>query len=305
MKKSEKILSFIAGATMLASVGPVISKHYNPEKTKLEIPSKKLMLNNSDLISLVTYKDEKSGVEDMRKFGRSSPYEECFAYFPDIEKWQEIGIKRNVAKTNLAHMTSTVTLDLKFLKKKIEKNPEIKNIIIYHNHPTFKNLKKGLEKIEPISNTKFEKLIGHSISPPKEYSKKNPIESTGDKSYKKPMNYEGTQAILFDFFSYSSNFDEARPSINDLKSMIYESLKFPNYNIRNKICSAKGITEFYLTKEGIEHYKSIKEDDFLKDVDKYIFSKDYISIENKYMIVNFKSHDDLRKAEDSSNTLKN
>ena len=296
MKTIKKILPFTMGATILFNVGSFISKYHAPENTKIEVASKKLVLNDRDLISLVSHKDEKSGVEDIREFGKFSPYEECFAYFPDIKKWQEIGVKRAIAKNKLADMVSKVSLDTKFLKKKVEENPEIKDIIIYHNHPSFKNLKKELEKIEPISNAKFEKLIGYS-SFPREYFEKGSMISKENKSCEKSLNYERTQAVLFDFF-YTSNFNEAKPSIRDLKSMVYESLEFPNHNIRSKICSEKGITEFYLTKKGIEHYKLVKEDDFLKEVDGYTFSKDYLSIENEYMIISFKSHDDLRKSED-------
>lgn len=254
---------------------------------KREIISKNLKLNDNDSLSFITNKSEIKGIKDIRKISESYASEECWVYFPEDKVWYETGIKRSMARDSSGNMVSRVEQDYDFLKKLI-KEKDMNEIIVYHNHPTLENMIESVKKIKPISTSEYEKIIGYSIS-----DSKDNLKNSGDS-----LNYQITREVLKDAF-YSNGFAVAKPSVSDLKLMVYESLIFKNKNVLNKICSEKGITEFYLTQKGINHYDSLgigNYDDFLKNTYKYFSSKDFVSIENNKMIINFKTFKDLRES---------
>ncbi len=82
------------------------------------------------------------------------------------------------------------------------------------------------------------------------------------------------------------------PSMKDIKSMTSTSLYFSDYKVKEKICSKKGITEYFLTEEAIKEFK-LKDSINLKDY--YNYEKDSsITFDLEYFRINFKPHENIK-----------
>ncbi len=104
-------------------------ERYSISKEPLAYLSKKLYsdtlkINLDDKMHYVTKKDEKSGVEDIRKINNG--YEEAWLYLPEKQIWYETGI---YSDSNSTHPFILRIGDA------LKENQDIKELIFYHNHP--------------------------------------------------------------------------------------------------------------------------------------------------------------------------
>lgn len=269
-KKTLKNLSILSAGLAIGSGLTFLGIKYY-KKPKEEIKSKEktelivsnLTLNSNDLVSLVTDKDENSGIEDIRRI--KSPYEESWLYLPDKKRWYEIGTKRaiEIGEDESWHRTK-ITYDPKLITNALKENLEARKLVFYHNHPLSEKVQREIESLK--ENDKI------TIA-----SEENPFNE-----------YPLTTGILRKTFSKYPSLD---PSTTDLNSMILQTLKFGplGYDVKHKICSEEGVTEYFLTQDGIDHYKNKKVyGDFLDQECLSItcVSKDSISLENDYIKIN-------------------
>lgn len=234
---------------------------------KKEIFSKNLQLNDNDKICFVVDKNEKSGIEDMKCIIDSSAYEEIWIYLPEIERWYELGVNRSLYENNGVYKSGS-RFDEWFLKKVFEKNRGIEEVVFYHNHPTDENIKKelGIDSLymSQIDTAEMKKQWALYVS--------------------KIKDYKDVVKIF-----YKSGFGDGLPSIPDLESMIKFSLELPEYKIKNKLCSKKGITEYFLTEEGLQSCASGEYSNYLFENPAYFVSDDSLLIKNDYININFKT----------------
>lgn len=116
----------------------------NPEPHSKMIYSDNLKINRIDSIYYFTNNTEKKGIEEIRKI--NDGYEEAWLYLPEKQIWYEIGIKGDSTSTLLCSQT---------VKKILNENPTIKELIFYHNHP-----RKG-EYNQPSNNDMFSSLYAN------------------------------------------------------------------------------------------------------------------------------------------------
>jgi len=165
-----------------------IKRHnFSHQKTGIESPN--LLLNRDDQIYFVTNKNEEQGINDIKKIINNSNYEEAWVYLPEKQKWFEVGFDSYTLSKKFAMVSSNKN----DINKILEKNKDIKELIFYHNHPSFPDDSQETEKFPP-------------------------------------------------FF--------------DIRIMVDYTLSFPDYKIKNKICSKYGITEYSLTEKAKKDFKS-------------------------------------------------
>ncbi len=106
-----------------------------------------LEVNTENTSRIVTYKNEKDGINDILGLIYSSPYEENWTYLPDKKKWIEIGINEesNIHEKGYERYSE---LDMGFLSQIMEDNKEIK---IYHMHPNPERFRNPLSWV-PSAN---------------------------------------------------------------------------------------------------------------------------------------------------------
>ena len=108
-----------------------------------------------------------------------------------------------------------------------------------------------------------------------------------EEQYKENENYLGN---IFEWY------EEACPSIRDIKTMIYYSIDCtkinPKTKIINKICSIYGVTEYYLTEKGFKHYKLYSIDTILKNPHT-LSTEDSIKIRSDFIEIDFRSYNYL------------
>ncbi len=177
----------------------------------------KLVVNNKNNFKTVIYKNEDDGASEMRELVESSRIEESWAYLPHLEKWVEVGYNEESEKKIEKSYITKAKLDLQLLDMLMDEND---NMILYHFHPpSYRLLDVEIEE---------RKKEGLSFG-------ENEIEKV-------------RTGILI---------KSAYPSRSDLLSMIGNSTEFyernPEGKITFKICSHYGITEYYLTDEGLIH----------------------------------------------------
>lgn len=273
MKNLGKILTGIATSLALGFNTYDSKAQYAPRKDskKIEAYSEKLGLNNHDGIRFITCKSEEEGIKDIREIAKTFPHEEIWLYLPELEEWHEIGVKRFLMKNEGGFVASGVGYDFDYVNGILNRT-KVGEIIFYHNHPLFENIRAALKETNPVSNEEYEKSLGYPSS----------LEKTS------------LDTIIKDFKSsfdtlYQKGFHTSAPSSTDLKFLIKKTSMFSCYKVKDKICSADGVTEFYLTERGINLYNSVRLwDSLLKDQGAVDVSKDgSISIKNDYLIVNF------------------
>ena len=93
-----------------------------------------LKLNLDDSKHYVVEKSEKEGLKDIRENIISKTlYEESWVYFPEKEKWYEVGIN---SVSDLEKGCSFVEMDSIGLDNVLKIEKDAKEIILYHNHPS-------------------------------------------------------------------------------------------------------------------------------------------------------------------------
>ena len=153
----------------------------------------------------------------MRKLIASSQIEESWVYLPQRGKWIEIGHNEEAEKKVDKRYITKAKLDVQLLDKLMSDDH---NMVLYHFHPS------------------------HSLSLEYKIRKR---EEGGS-----PMNDGEIERERIKLLIKS-----AYPSRSDLLNMIGNSMEFFERNsegdITFKVCSHYGITEYYLTDEGMTH----------------------------------------------------
>ncbi len=175
-----------------------------------------LVVNNKNKFKTVIYESEAEGISEMKKLLANSLIEESWAYLPQHKKWFEIGHNEEAEKKIDKSYITKAVLDIQLLDKLINEN---NNMVLYHFHPS------------------------HSLSLEDKINKR---EERGTPMNDKEIEKERVKLLI----------KSAYPSKSDLLSMIGNSMEFfernAEGNITFKVCSHYGITEYYLTDEGIE-----------------------------------------------------
>ncbi len=176
-----------------------------------------LVVNNRNKFKTVIFESEAEGISEMRKLIESSQIEESWAYLPHREKWIEIGHNEEAEKKIDKRYITKAKLDIQLLDELMSEN---NNIILYHFHPS------------------------HSLSLE---DKIRESEEGGSPLNDKEIERERMKLLI----------KSAYPSRSDLLNMIGNSIEFfernTEGNIIFKVCSHYGITEYYLTEEGMAH----------------------------------------------------
>lgn len=95
-----------------------------PEFYAEKVYSKNLCINLNEKIYHVTKKNEKQGINDIKKI--NNDYEESWLYLPEKQIWYEIGIRSSLVSVQ----------NFKFrVERVLKENPDTKDLIFYHNHP--------------------------------------------------------------------------------------------------------------------------------------------------------------------------
>ena len=176
-----------------------------------------LVVNNRNKFKTVVHESEAEGISEMRKLIASSLIEESWAYLPHQKKWIEIGHNEEAEKKIDKHYITKAKLDVQLLDKLMSEN---NNVVLYHFHPS------------------------HSLSLEDKIRKQ---EESSTPMNDKEIERERVKLLI----------KSAYPSRSDLLNMIGNSMEFfernAEGNITFKVCSHYGITEYYLTDEGMEH----------------------------------------------------
>lgn len=176
-----------------------------------------LVVNSRNKFKTVIYESEEEGISEMRKLIASSQMEESWAYLPHQEKWIEIGHNEEAEKKINKRYITKAKLDVQLLDKLMSEN---NNMVLYHFHPSSclsleDKIRKREEDGLPINGKEIER--------------------------------ERIRLLI----------KSAYPSRADLLNTIGNSTEFfernPEGNITFKICSHYGITEYYLTDEGMAY----------------------------------------------------
>lgn len=135
------------------TIKPLCSRYINKE-----IISKEISLNKNDFRTYTTNKDEKEGLKDIRKnVIQKGNKEDSWVYFPEKEKWCEVGIQSKKAGSKI---------NSHYLEKVLEKSDDCNEIIIYHNHPV-----SAFDE-EP-SRADFKSMVGQTIKIKEKYPSKD------------------------------------------------------------------------------------------------------------------------------------
>ena len=176
-----------------------------------------LVVNNRNKFKTVIFESEAEGVSEMRKLIASSQIEESWVYLPQRGKWIEIGHNEEAEKKVDKRYITKAKLDVQLLDKLMSDDH---NMVLYHFHPS------------------------HSLSLEYKIRKR---EEGGS-----PMNDGEIERERIKLLIKS-----AYPSRSDLLNMIGNTMEFfernSEGNITFKVCSHYGITEYYLTDEGMAH----------------------------------------------------
>ncbi|MCP5005315.1 MAG: hypothetical protein GY941_15475 [Planctomycetes bacterium] len=179
-----------------------------------------LLVNGDNSYRSIVYKNEKSGIEDLRNLLKSSRMEECWIYLPFKEKWVEVGRGEAPEKKLDNRYVTKVSIDVQFMEGLMAKNSLL---VVYHIHPTYTLLLEDKKK------------------------------ERRERGYLMTVNEGEKERVLF-FMK------RAFPSEQDLGNMIENSLVFygenPHGNITFKICSHYGVTEYSLTEKGKSSFVS-------------------------------------------------
>ncbi len=262
-----KFKKTLVGLLALSLAGAFPLKTYESLKkepyTKKTIEFNKLILNRNDLIAYFVNKNEEMGIRDALRIAESSAYEEMWIYLPEKNRWYETGVQSKISKTKDKAVISSVRQDKRQLEEILSLNQDIKKINFYHIHPSRENLIKAIEqKVASSINL---------ISP------LNSRFSNVSKKYFPKMNFS--------------------PSEADIKSMIYKTINYDDFEITHKVISVGGISEYFLTPEGIEYYKNLTDSnlsEFLFNEEESIYfseKKDQsFEIKDKYLVIRFTPH---------------
>jgi len=176
-----------------------------------------LVVNNRNKFKTVIFENEVEGVSEMRKLIASSQIEESWAYLPQREKWIEIGHNEETERKIDKRYITKAKLDVQLLDELMSKNH---NMVLYHFHPS------------------------HSLSLEDKIRKR---EEGGSPMNDREIERERIKLLI----------KSAYPSRSDLLNMIGNTMEFfernSEGNITFKVCSHYGITEYYLTDEGMAH----------------------------------------------------
>jgi hypothetical protein len=176
-----------------------------------------LIVNNRNKFKTVIHESEAEGVSEMRKLIASSLIEESWAYLSHQQKWIEIGRNEEAEKKIDKRYITKAELDIPLLDKLMNEN---NNMVLYHFHPS------------------------HSLSLEDKIRKR---EKSGTPMDNKEIEKERVKILV----------KSSYPSRSDLLNMIGNSMEFfernAEGNITFKVCSHYGITEYYLTDEGMEY----------------------------------------------------
>ncbi len=176
-----------------------------------------LVVNSRNKFKTVIHESETVGISEMRKLIASSLIEESWAYLPHQKKWIEIGRNEETEKKIDKRYITKAKLDVQLLNKLMNEN---NNMVLYHFHPS------------------------HSLSLEDKIRKQ---EESGTSMKSNKIEKERVKLLI----------KSAYPSRSDLLNMIGNTMEFfernTEGNITFKVCSHYGITEYYLTDEGMEH----------------------------------------------------
>jgi len=240
-------------------------------RKRIEWTTENLRLNNNDIVALVTNKSEEEGQKDIENIINTSPYEESWLFLPEVDKWYEIGIKRFAEIDNEKGIMVGQDSDSDYVMRILNdyKGKAEINILrpnIYHNHPKPEIVRAD---IKPKNNL------------PKDYV----VKKVKNMQIRQPI----TKCIIRHVFMDYLN---AKPSIKDLDALIFQTIitaeKFPEINWTFKIQSKYGITEYFLTDEGVEYFRSIDHyEDILGTGAVATYDKDEIQLKSQYLNINF------------------
>lgn len=104
------------------------------ERPEMEFDA--LMANPQNNVRVVAYKDRNSGLADLKSLAKSSKYEEMYAFFPNQNKWVELGHSETTSQK--------LEYDKQFLAQEFLKDQMVE---IYHTH-TQSGIDKELDNFE-------------------------------------------------------------------------------------------------------------------------------------------------------------
>ncbi len=128
------------------------NKQRYPELYSKKLYSDTLKINLNDGIYYITKKDEKSGIEDIRKINNN--YEEAWLFLPEKQIWYETGI--------YSDSNSTFPFPLR-IGDALKENQEIKELIFYHNHPGESYNKPSINDMRHLFGQNFD-YLGYKIT---------------------------------------------------------------------------------------------------------------------------------------------
>ena len=217
-----------------------------------------LVVNRENKVRTVIKKDEIEGIKDIKNLADTSAYEEAWAYLPEKQEWHEIGFDEEII-----NYEPTIRNDVDYKKKLSRENNEI---FIYHFHPTDESIEREGKEQEVVENEPEDK----------------------EEQYKESENYLGN---IFE------GYEDACPSMPDIISMIYSSINYtklnPKVTIISKLGSIYGVTKYYLTEKGFEHYNQNNIDDVILKNPHALSTEDSIKVSSDFIEIIFRSYNYL------------
>jgi len=203
----------------------------------------KIIVNDSNDFRFVVNKGELEGINDLRNLAYSSKYEEGVVYFPELRRWEEVGRDHtsslktiSTGDKNITHTkeAASITVSSELMSSFFDKYSQL---AFYHTHPL------SLETLEQqLNDFQF---------------KNNPV-------------------LLKEYIN-ALYFPEALPSFDDEITMIKFSKEFYKKNPEGSfacfVASPLGLTEFGLTRKGIEIFKEMGKEEIRESL---IKPKEYI-----------------------------
>ena len=165
---------------------------------------------------------------------------------------------------------------------------------------TNKNEKQGIKDIKKIINNSNyeeywlylpEKKIWYEIGINSSLSeKRSSVEVCNEDIEKILRKNKNVKELVFyhnhPYFSGDSLTETEPISEDDFRTMILNSLDFSDYKVKEKICSKKGINEYFLTEKVIKEFSSKNPINFGEDYS--YLGESIISSNPEYLQINFK-----------------
>ena len=202
----------------------------------------------------IMYANEQKGINDFNVLSQKEVYEVSYLYLPKLKQWHQIGYNALIKSHSIGFTSSSINMDNEYIEKIAQTNNEL---IIYHYHPTIKNLESYCD--DNISPSKLPNFLIKFIRRRNKFF----------------VSHEFLEQLFDSKFT-------AAPSVQDLVSLITgtNSLKRinPLLKLSNKIVSIHGVTSYNLTDAGRDYYYNktgTSEEKFNNSIIKCLKKKEY------------------------------